>query len=187
MHDIDVLHYLTGCHVVRVWAVGAARQRSHDNVEPEDMVDEGAAVMMQFANGIVGTFAVNDNVASPYGWESATGDNPLYSPASMPVDTYRIFGTAGTLSAPEGTLWSYSADDAKRLGLEVGWNIPMRRETLSAPSVIPFQQQAEHLARVVKGIELPRCSGDDGLAAVKVCEAVMEALRVGDGIPIDIK
>ncbi|KAF9890142.1 hypothetical protein FE257_006303 [Aspergillus nanangensis] len=187
VHDIDVLHYLTGARVVRVWAIGTVRRRSHEGVAPEDVVDEGAAIMMQFSNGVVGTFAVSDAVASPYGWEAATGDNPLYPPASESVDSYRIFGTEGTLSAPEGTLWTYNSDDAQALGREVGWNIPMRREALSIPSAIPFQQQAEHLARVVKGTDVPRCSGDDGLAAVKVCEAVMEALRVGDGVPIVIQ
>ncbi|KAL5363125.1 hypothetical protein BJX96DRAFT_177797 [Aspergillus floccosus] len=186
VHDIDVLHYLTGARVVRVWAIPTVRRRLHDGVSQKDMVDEGAAIMLQFSNGIVGTFAVSDNVASPYGWESATGDNPLYPPASAPVDSYRIFGTEGSLSVPEDTLWTYSSDDAKKLGLEVGWNIPMRRESLAVPSAIPFQQQAEHLARLVNRADRPRCSGEDGLAAVQVCEAVMEALKIGDGIPIDI-
>jgi predicted dehydrogenase len=51
---------------------------------------------------------------------------------------------------------------------------------------IPFQQQVEHLARVIREGEKARCSEEDGLAAVKVCEAVITALIAGDGIPVDI-
>jgi predicted dehydrogenase len=188
VHDIDVLHYLTGSRIVRIWATATASRREHDvAVEKEDQVEEGAAIMLQFGNGVVGTFVVCDNVASPYGWESATGDNPMYAPASAPVDCYRIFGTKGTLSEPDGILWTYRPEEALARALEVGWNIPMSREQVEAGDEIPFQQQTEHFVRVIRGLEEPRCSGDDGLAAVKVCEAVIEALTKRDGIPILIE
>lgn len=187
VHDIDVLHYVTGSRVSRVWATPTVRRRENRAVPPEDLVEEGAAIMLQFANGVVGTFIVSDNVASPFGWEAATGDNPLYPPAPVAVDSYRIFGTRGTLTEPDGVLWTYDPADARRLGLEVGWNVPIRREVLQAADGIPFQLQAEHLARVVKDGERPRCAGEDGLAAVRVCEAVITALVAGDGFPVDIK
>lgn len=189
VHDIDVLHYLTGSRIRRVWATPTVRRRGSGNraVCPEDLVEEGAAIMLQFVNGVVGTFIVSDNVHSPFGWEAATGDNPLYPPAPVTVDCYRIFGTEGTLTEPDGIIWTYDAADARRLGLEVGWNVPIRRQVLQAGDGIPFQHQAEHLARVVNGGEQPRCSGEDGLAAVKVCEAVITALVAGDGIPVDIQ
>lgn len=187
VHDIDVLHYITGSRVNRVWATPTVRRRENRNVPPEDLVEEGAAIMVQFANGVVGTFVVSDNVASPFGWEAATGDNPLYPPAPVAVDSYRICGTRGTLTQPDGVLWTYDPADARRLGLEVGWNVPIRREVLKAGDGIPFQLQAEHLARVVKNGERPRCAGEDGLAAVRVCEAVVAALVAGDGLPVDIQ
>lgn len=185
VHDIDVLHYLMESRVVRVWATGTVRHR-HTGAVSEELVEEGAAIMLQFANGVVGTFIVSDNVVSPFGWEAATGDNPSYPPSPVKVDSYRIFGTEGTLTAPDGVLWKYSMEDAAASGLELGWNIPIRRETLDIQDDIPFQQQAEHLARVVKGEESPRCSGKDGLAVVEVCEAVIAALKKGDGHPIDL-
>ena len=187
VHDIDVLHYLTGSQVGRVWATPTTRQREARNVSADDLVEEGAAIMFQFVNGVVGTFIVSDNVPSPFGWEAATGDNPLYPPAPGSVDCYRIFGTEGTLSEPDGILWTYDASEAEKLGLEVGWNIPIGRQVLQASDGIPFQQQTEHLARVVSGGEDPRCSGEDGLVAVKVCEAVITALVANDGIPVDIQ
>jgi predicted dehydrogenase len=186
VHDIDVLHYLTGSSVVRVWATQTASQRSHDSISKDDLVEEGAAIMLQFANGVVGTFIISDNVASPFGWEAASGDNPLFPPAPAKVDTYRILGTKGTLTEPDGILWHYDGGDAKQLGKEVGWNIPIRQEELRSSDDIPFQQQVEHLARVCRGEEEPRCSGEDGLNAVRVCEAVIDALEAGDGVPIDL-
>jgi predicted dehydrogenase len=105
----------------------------------------------------------------------------------VPVDNYRIFGTEGTLTVPDGNLWTYRQEDADERGLEVGWNMPMRREVVEVQEAIPFQQQTEHLARLVAGTEEPVCSGRDGLAAVKVCEAVATALAKNDGQPVDIK
>lgn len=83
--------------------------------------------------------------------------------------------------------WRYDVGDAQTIGKQAGWNIPIRREELAAPHGIPFQQQVEHLARVSKGMEAPRCSGKDGLSAVRVCEAVIVALEAGNGSPIDVQ
>ncbi|KAK5193673.1 hypothetical protein LTR99_006099 [Exophiala xenobiotica] len=187
VHDADVLHYLVGAKVTQVWVTRSISRRTHPGVEEGDTVEEGAAMMLHFANGVVGTFLISDNVSSPYGWESATGDNPTYAPAVVPVDNYRVFGTEGTLTVPDGNLWTYRQEDADERGLEVGWNIPMRREVVEVQEAIPFQQQTEHLARLVAGTEEPVCSGRDGLAAVKVCEAVATALAKNDGQPVDIK
>ncbi|KAL4863421.1 hypothetical protein BDV12DRAFT_189685 [Aspergillus spectabilis] len=186
IHDIDVLHYLTESRVNRVWATSTIRRRGNRTVSAEDLVEEGAAIMLQFSSGVVGTFIVSDNVASPFGWEAATGDNPLYPPAPVSVACYQIFGTDGTLTEPDGNLWTYDAAHARSQGLEVGWNVPIRRQVLEVSNGVPFQQQTEHLARVLQGLEQPRCSGEDGLAAVEVCEAVVNALVAGDGIPVDV-
>ena len=187
VHDIDLLHYLIGAKVTRVWVSQTISRRQHPGVEEGDEVEEGAAMMLQFSNGVVGTFLVSDNVSSPYGWESATGDNPLYAQAVVPVDSYRIFGTEGTLTVPDGNLWTYRQADADERKLEVGWNIAMRHEVLEVQDAIPFQQQTEHLARLIAGGEEPICSGEDGLAAVEVCEAIIAALDRKDGHPVDVK
>ncbi|KAJ5363581.1 uncharacterized protein N7496_009294 [Penicillium cataractarum] len=187
VHDIDVLHYLTGSRVARVWVIETRSRRSHTNTRSDDLVEEGAAIMLQFANGVVGTFIVSDNVASPFGWEAATGDNPLYPPTLVKVDSYRIFGTHGTLTEPDGMLWKYDAEYATKSGKELGWNVPMKREELKCSDEIPFQRQAEHLAEVFKGEARPCCSGEDGLNAVRVCEAVIAALEAKDGLPITLQ
>lgn len=184
VHDIDALHFLTGARITRVWAINTTARRKHEGMAAGDIVEEGAAIMAQFSNGVVGTFLVSDNVASPYGWESATGDNPLYPKAEAPVDIYRILGTKGTVVVPENTLWAYDPETADRSNQEIGWKIPMTRIELPVAQGVPFQKQAEHLAGVVRGLEDPLCSAEDGLAAVSVCEAIVAALKAKDGLPI---
>lgn len=188
VHDIDLLHYLVGAHVCRVWATSTTRRRVHESQKEGDAVEEGAAVMLQFDNGVVGSFIFNDSVASPYSWEQASREaNYVYAGSPIDVDTYRLFGTEGTLTVPDGNLWTYKKEEAEKRGLQIGWNIPMHRDIVEKGEEIPFQQQVEHLARLVRGLEEPVCSGADGLAVVKVCEAVVKALDTADGQPIDIK
>jgi predicted dehydrogenase len=186
VHDVDALHFVTGSRIFRVWAVTTMPRRRHHNVPDHDYVEEGASIMMRFANGIVGTFILCDNVTSPYGWESATGENPALPKATAPVDSYRIFGTQGSLSVPDGVLWTYTKETVAKSGRERGWNVPLSPVSLDVKHGIPFREQVEHIGRVVRDKEKPRCSGDEGLAAVKVCEAVIRALELGDGTPVDI-
>lgn len=188
VHDIDALHYLTGSRIEQIWATKTKRERKlPTDVDAEDAVEEGVAVMARYADGTVATFLVSDNTPSPFGWESAAGDFAEYAAATVPVDSYRILGTRGTLSVPDSVLWSY--DEAVAAGKPentIGWNLELTREPLSVGDEIPFQQQTEHLARVVRGLEEPRCSGADGLAAVQVCEAILKALAAGDGVPVTV-
>ncbi|KAJ5825422.1 hypothetical protein N7474_002560 [Penicillium riverlandense] len=186
IHDIDMVHYLTGSRITQVWSIPSTRLREHLETRSSDLVEEGAAVMAQFEDGVVGTFLLSDNSVSPFNWESAAGDNPSYPKASRPVDCYRVFGSKGTLSGPDGTVWSYSPGQAEQLGLEEGWNIPISCELVEAREGIPFQNQTEHFSKVIQGLEEPICSGKDGVAAVKVCEAVIQALDRNDGMPVAI-
>lgn len=110
----------------------------------------------------------------------------MYPELDNAVDSCRIFGTEGTLTVPDNILWTYKTEVASKLGLEMGWHVPMGREDLHTRDEIPFQQQTEHLAKVVTGQDEPRCSGEDGLAAVKVCEAIVQSLSAGNGATVDI-
>ncbi|KAH8174138.1 oxidoreductase family, NAD-binding rossmann fold domain-containing protein [Sarocladium implicatum] len=181
VHDVDVLSHIVGSRIVRLWAKSTRRRRtppSEDVVASGDLTEEGAAIMLEFENGVVGTLILSDNVASPYSWESATGENPQIASNTSEgsLDTSRFFGTEGTLSAPDGIVWKYSQDVANSSGQEVGWGVPMTREVIRLKEGIPLQRQAEHMIRVARGLEEPLCSGEEGLAAVQVCEAIVKAL-----------
>ena len=88
--------YLFG-PVVRIHAEQTISKRSESNAP--DAAEEGAAISMRFASGVVSTFVLSDKVPSPHSFEQGTGENPLLP--SSGADVYRIFGTNGTLSFPD--------------------------------------------------------------------------------------
>ena len=187
IHDIDCLSYLVGSSIVCVWATPTVKHRMHPVVDDDDAVDEGAAVMLRFSNGVVGTVVVADNTPSPYHWEAASGDNSGTPKPAIPVESYRLFGSKGTLSVPDGNLWRYDDKQAGRSGKEVGWGFPLTRDDTRAPSPVTYQRQIAHLVNLVRGKEQPVCSGEDGLDAVRVCEAITTALRDPNNGPIRLQ
>lgn len=172
IHDIDVLHYLLDSKVVRVAAFAAAKRRGFE-------AEEGGAILLHFANGIVATFVLSDALVSPHAFEMGTGENPMVPATGR--DVYRIFGTDGTLSVPDLKRSFYAK------GVEKSWSSQLTEVTermedwLSEEErrKVPFELQMAHLVKVLRGQEEPVCSGEDGLAAVRVAEAVRTALQTG--------
>lgn len=169
IHDVDVLHFWFG-PIVRVSAEKTMSQRGHP-------AEEGAAIILKFANGIVGTFLLSDAVVSPHNFECGTGENPTIPAEGR--DAYRIFGSEGSLSFPDMMRWTYAG---KR-----SWTEPLAYEHVNVPDMkIPFELQVEHFVAVIKGEAPPSCSGVDGLRAVMVCEAVRKSIADGCSVEIPI-
>lgn len=180
IHEIDILHYLLGSHIVRVAAFETPKRRGHD-------AEEGGAIILHFDNGVVGTFLLSDAVVSPHAFEMGTGENPVIPRTGK--DVYRIFGTDGTLSVPDLRRSFYDVAG----GREKSWNSKISEvtETLEAwlseeeRTKVPFELQVAHFVRVIRDNEKPVCSGEDGLAAVRVAEAVRMALRTGQVVDVE--
>lgn len=169
IHEVDILQYLLG-PITRVHAEQAISERGFD-------AEEGAAIIFRFQSGVIGTFVVSDAVPSPYNFESGTGENPILPKAGQ--DVYRIMGTEGTLSIPDMKLWSYETAKTK------SWTEDLNLTNIDVPGTkAPFELQVKHFVEVIRGKEIPLCSGHDGLRAVVVCEAVKEAIATG--LPVDI-
>ena len=153
-----------------MYAEATINQRGFD-------AEEGAAIILRFANGCVGTFVISDAVPSPHAFESGTGENPMIHETNQ--DFYRFFGTEGTLSVPDMKKWGYEE------GMQKSWSSEIRADVLvgDEDSRPPFDLQIDQFARVVRGTEEPNCSGEDALRALIVCDAVKRAIR--DGIPVD--
>lgn len=167
IHEIDILHYLFG-PIIRVFGEGTISQRGYE-------AEEGAAITLKFASGIVGTFLLSDAVVSPHNFEGGTGENPTIPETGR--DFYRIFGSEGSLSVPDMTRSLYNA---KR-----SWTEQLDHESLDVPDMkIPFELQIEHFVKAIRGLEEPSCSGIEGLRAVVVCEAIKRSMR--EQRPIDI-
>jgi predicted dehydrogenase len=169
IHDVDILLYLFG-PIARVYAEEAIKQRNYE-------AEEGAAITLRFKNGIVGTFVLSDAVSSPWALEAGTGENPQIPKTSEPF--LRVMGSHGSLSLGDMKKWSYEGKD------EPNWGTEMVADPILEDSAIPFSLQVRHLVRVLRGLETPVCTGEDGLRAVIVCEAVKRSMETGLPIAID--
>ncbi|KAI0549593.1 hypothetical protein F4679DRAFT_545785 [Xylaria curta] len=200
VHEVDVLQYLLG-PIVRVNAEKTFRRYSNE-ASNSDAVEDGAVMTLRFASGAVGSFVLGDGVVSPHFFEAGTGENPMIPQARRPyhhnesgksdiqsegqtakgelVDVYRIFGTHGTLSIPDMTLWT--CGDKPRSWVN---DITVRRIEIDDDPRVPFERQLDHFIAVVRGEtpikEGPGCTGEEGLRVISVCEAVIEALDDAQG------
>lgn len=168
IHDVDILQYLLG-PITRVHAEHTISQRGHE-------AEEGAAILLRFASGVVGTFLLSDATPSPHSFESATGENPMIAKHSR--DIYRIFGTEGTLSMGDMIVSKYPT------GVEKSWSSTLEDTVIPVGNEVPFDEQVSHLVRVVRGEEAPKCTGEDGLKALLVCDAVKQALSADRAIDV---
>ncbi|KAI0467105.1 hypothetical protein F4859DRAFT_495135 [Xylaria cf. heliscus] len=202
VHEVDILQYLLG-PIVRVSAEKALGRYTAE-AGNSDAVEDGAALTLRFASGAVGSFIISDGVVSPHFFEAGTGENPMMPRASRPhshcldesdktraehggqtvkgepIDVYRIFGTHGTLSVPDMTLWTYGENPRSWAN-----DLTVRRIELDNDPRVPFDRQLDHLIAIIRGetpIENgPGCTGEEGLGVIAVCEAVIGALDDAQG------
>ncbi|CAK1360022.1 unnamed protein product [Cercospora beticola] len=168
VHDLDILQYLLG-PIIRVHAEKSISQRSYE-------AEEGAAIVLRFASGVVGTFILADNCPSAHNFESGTGENPTIPQARK--DFYRIFGSEGTLSVGDMKISKHDE------GEEKCWADPVRQSELTVEPRVPFDEQMKNFVDVIRGIAESNCTGEDGLKALMVCDAVKRSMEAG--LPVDI-
>lgn len=168
IHDIDNLRYLFG-DIARIYAESSNAIRHFP-------VEDTAVISIRFHNGVLGTVVTSDVVASPYNFESATGENPLVHSAAQ--DCYRIFGTEATLNFPEMTIWRYDGDG------EPGWSIPISQKRTTVELTVPFERQLQHFCDVIRNGAAPRCSGQEGIKTLEATMAVREAASTGAPITL---
>ncbi|KAF2157351.1 oxidoreductase [Myriangium duriaei CBS 260.36] len=177
IHEVDCLQYLLG-PIVRVTAEKTVTTRP-PNVDPRDAVEEGCAILLRFASGVVGTFVLSDAVASPHNFEAGTGESPIVPFCGR--DFWRFFGTSASLSVPEMRVSRF----APAPGVDNGWACPIGDEAVPVDVEVPFDLQMDHFADVVVGKEKPRCTVQDALLAVAVCDAVVRSMDTG--LPVDVE
>lgn len=168
IHEIDILQYLLG-PITRVNAEQTKSQRGHE-------AEEGAAILLRFGSGVVGTFLLSDATPSSHTFEQATGENPMLPKSGR--DIYRIFGTEGSFSVGDMKITKHREGDEK------SWTSRLEETVVPVGDEVPFDEQINHLVRVVRSEEQPVCSGTDGLRAVVVCDAIKRALITS--MPVDV-
>jgi predicted dehydrogenase len=173
IHEIDNLRYLFG-DVVSVFVERGEVTRGHP-------VEETIAMTLRFDSGIVGTFVCSDAVASPYNWESASGENPLIPKTGQAV--YTILGTKGSLSVPEMRRWHYDLLAGKGCWTtSIEFDDALKAEIDDVP---PFTLQLRDLVAVHRGEKEPTCSVEEGAKSLFVVEAITKSMRTRQVVEVE--
>ena len=164
IHEVHNLRMLCG----EIVAVQAIASRAVRNFPVEDTV----AINLQFANGALGSFMLSDTAACARSWEQTSQENKAY-PTHEDEDCYVIAGTNGSLSVPTMRLKTYARPE------ERSWSKPFQVGRVKLTREDPIRLQMEHFGAVVRGEVEPLVSARDGLANLRITEAITEAARTG--------
>lgn len=174
IHEVDVQRAVCG----EIVAVQSAATR----IGRDFAFDDTAVVLLHFANGALGTMVITESTPSPWSWEASVSEGMGFHNAGR--DNARFLGTNGSLSFPSMTLWSYDPADG-----EPGWRSPLHARRVGVTGDLtadnPYISQLRNLARVVRGLEAPVVTGEDGLRSLAVVEAVVSAARTGGLVDVD--
>jgi predicted dehydrogenase len=169
IHEVHNLRLLAG----EIVAVQAFASRAVRGFAVEDTV----SISLRFANGVLGSFLLSDTAASPKSWEQTSQENKAY-PSYGDEDCYVIAGTNGSLAIPTMRLHTYPRAEDR------SWWKPFEVGTVGMVRDDPIKHQMEHFGAVVRGEVQPLVSARDGLANLRVTEAIVEAAKAGKTIDI---
>jgi predicted dehydrogenase len=164
IHEVHNLRMLCG-EIVAVQAIASHAVRGFP-------VEDTAAIVLQFANGALGSFMLSDTAACPRSWEQTSQENKAYT-TYEDEDCYVIAGTDGSLSVPTMRLKTYSRPEDR------SWWKPFQVGKVEMTREDPIARQMEHFGAVVRGETAPLVSARDGLANLRVTEAITEAAKSG--------
>jgi predicted dehydrogenase len=169
IHEVHNLRMLCG-EIVAVQAFQSHEVRQFP-------VEDTVAINIRFANGALGTFLLSDTAACPKSWEQTSRENPSYA-TYHDEDCYVVTGTNGCLSIPTMRIKTYPRpqDRSWWKPFDVG-HVDMVRED-------PIRLQMEHFGAVVRGEVAPLVSAADGLANLRVTEAIVEAAASGKTVEL---
>lgn len=166
VHDVDLLQHLCG-PVRGVTANASNAVRGHD-------VEDTAAVVLEFESGALGTVNISDTIAAPWSWELTARENADYPPTSEAC--YLVGGTHGALELPGMRLWRY--DDTR------SWTEPIGATQLHVETGDPYVRQIGQFAEVIRDGARPLVCAEDGLAALRVVEAVKRSASTGKRVSL---
>ena len=164
IHEVHNLRMLCGA-IVAVQAIASHAVRGFP-------VEDTAAINLQFANGALGSFMLSDTAACPRSWEQTSQENKAYS-TYEDEDCYVIAGTDGSLSVPTMRLKTYRRPEDR------SWWKPFEVGKVAMTRADPIRRQMEHFGAVVRGEARPLVDVRDGLANLRVTEAISEAAKTG--------
>ena len=164
IHDINTFLFLLG-EVASVHAFGA-------NTVRDGPVEDTAAILIRFRNGVLGTVTVSDMATAPWSWEMTSGENPAFPKTTEAC--YLVGGTQASLSVPNLSLWRHKGSP--------DWLNPIEAERISVDVKDPLVAQIQQFAAVIRGDEEPLVSGEDGLQTLQVVEAIKRSIDTGETV-----
>jgi predicted dehydrogenase len=169
IHEVHNLRLLCG----EITAVQAFASHAVRGFAVEDTVSIG----LRFASGALGSFLLSDTAACARNWEHTSQENKAY-PHFDDEDCYVLAGTHGSLSIPTMRLKTYPRTEDR------SWWKPFEVGVVGMVRADPIERQMEHFGAVVRGEAAPLVSARDGLANLRVTEAIVEAARAGSTVEI---
>lgn len=169
IHEVHNLRMLCG----EISAVQAFASHAIRGFAVEDTV----AINLRFANGALGTFMLSDTAASARSWEQTSQENKAY-PSYADEDCYTISGTNGSLAVPTMRLKTYPRPQDR------SWWKPFECGVVGMVREDPLVHQIAHFCAVIRGQAQPLVSARDGLANLRVTEAIMAAAQSGATVEI---
>ncbi|SDM89016.1 Gfo/Idh/MocA family protein [Polaromonas sp. JS666] len=164
IHEVHNLRMLCG-EIVAVQAMASHAVRGFP-------VEDTVAISLRFASGALGTFMLSDTAASARSWEQTSQENKAY-PSYDDEDCYVISGTNGSLSVPTMRLKTYPRTEDR------SWWKPFEQGVVGMVRDDPIKRQMEHFGAVIRGQAQPLVSARDGLANLRVTEAIVQAAKSG--------
>ena len=171
IHEVHNLRMLCG-DIVAVQAFASHATRGFP-------VEDTVAINLRFANGAIGSFMLSDTAACARSWEQTSQENKAYS--SYPdEDCYVVMGTFGSLSVPTMRLKTYDKAEDR------SWWKPFRMSVAEMVRDDPLVHQLEHFGAVVRGEAQPLVCARDGLANLRITEAIVQAAKTGQTVDLSI-
>ena len=172
IHDIDDLNYTTGMTVNRVYATARNTIRGNE-------IEDSVSVVLEFDEGVTATYFISDGTPGPWNYDLAAEENHFFKwcPGE---NSLRFFGTKGSLGFPNMDFYSYTDDD------HYGWGEELQKEHFEIEKNDPMTAELEHFVDLCAGRETkPRCTGADGIATLKVINAILESAEAKNFVEID--
>lgn len=160
IHEIDLLRFVCGevqgmqaavlSHAIRGYAV-----------------EDTAAALFRLEGGALATISLSDTAASPWNWDLASGENPVF--ARSDCETHVLSGTEGSLALPSLRRWQYPG--------ERSWSNPFQAGSNAVPPADPYVEQLRHFGAVIRREEVPLTNAADGTRTLELTLAVRDAGR----------
>ena len=169
IHEVHNLRMLCG-EIVAVQAFTSQATRGF-------AVEDTVAINLRFASGALGTFMLSDTAACARSWEQTSQEDKAFA-SYDDEDCYVIAGTNGSLAIPTMRLKTYPRPQDR------SWWKPFEVGVVGMVRDDPIKHQLEHFGAVVRGEAEPLVSARDGLANLRVTEAIVAAAEAGSTIDL---